>query len=139
MTNKRVVYVDGVDWQHEIGEAAGGNRVYAHPKDLLDNQKCAKHCGIVKVTSVEWVKPQDLDSDVGVSFHDMATTEYKHYEVSSATNRLIKAVTELSEDDWKSLDLPNDLWKDFLLTVRNNASMQKVELKGKNKYDERDT
>lgn len=44
-----VVYMDKVDFDHEIGAALGGNRVYPSIKDLEKNQPCTKQCGIVEV------------------------------------------------------------------------------------------
>lgn len=54
--------MDGVDWQHEIGEAAGGNTVYPSINDLKENNKCWKSCGIVEceITFKKWSKNQDL-------------------------------------------------------------------------------
>lgn len=58
-------YMCGVDWQHEIGMAAGGNSVYASPEDCAKNEKCTDACGLVevKVRFSRWVKPQDFDWD----------------------------------------------------------------------------
>lgn len=51
-----------VDFQWEVGEAMGGNRIYPSVKDLKDNLTCWKECGIVKVkvTQVKWVEPQKM-------------------------------------------------------------------------------
>ncbi len=55
-------YMCGVDWQHELGEAMGGNVVYPSVDDLKKHRKCVKNCGIVevKVQLSKWVEPQDL-------------------------------------------------------------------------------
>ena len=45
----RYGYMDGVDFSWELGEACGGNKVYASVSDLLENQECAEECGIVRV------------------------------------------------------------------------------------------
>lgn len=57
------VFMDGIDFQHEIGHAMGGNTVYADLEDALKNNPCAKSCGIVKVKVelVEWVQDQNFD------------------------------------------------------------------------------
>jgi hypothetical protein len=57
-----VGYMCGVDWQHELGEASGGNRVYASLADLKHHCKCWDSCGVVKVSveMVEWVVDQDI-------------------------------------------------------------------------------
>lgn len=61
------VYIDGVDWQHEIGCALGGNRVYPSIKDLKEHSKCWQECGIVRIRieEVEWVAPQDFSRHTG--------------------------------------------------------------------------
>lgn len=55
-------YMDMVDWQHELGEAPGGARVYASIDDLKEHNTCWNGCGIVEVTVslVRVVEPQDL-------------------------------------------------------------------------------
>lgn len=62
MSEELIVYIDGVDFQHEIGEASGGNKVYPSLKDLKENNKCYESCGVVKakITLVEWVLPQNI-------------------------------------------------------------------------------
>lgn len=58
-------YMCGVDWQHEIGMAAGGNVIYASTEDCAKNRKCTGECGMVevKVQFSRWVKEQNLYSD----------------------------------------------------------------------------
>ncbi len=53
-------YMCGVDWQHEIGMASGGNTVYASPEDCAKRRKCTDQCGIVEVRVYfnKWVKEQ---------------------------------------------------------------------------------
>jgi hypothetical protein len=62
----RIGYVDLVDYQHEIGEAAGGNTIYASAGDLKKHQSCWEGCGIakVKVYLDEIVHPQNLMGNV---------------------------------------------------------------------------
>jgi hypothetical protein len=61
--NEIIGYMDGVDWQHELGNAAGGNRVYGSVEDLKKHSKCWPQCGIVEVEVrlVRWVADQDFD------------------------------------------------------------------------------
>jgi hypothetical protein len=47
--SERYAYCCKIDFVHEIGEALGGNKLFPSVKDLLENHKCAKHCGIVRV------------------------------------------------------------------------------------------
>lgn len=62
-TKEVIVFLDGVDWQHEIGEAAGGNKVYGSVEDLKENNRCWNSCGVVKckITLVEWVEEQNFN------------------------------------------------------------------------------
>jgi hypothetical protein len=55
-------FMDGVDWQHELGEAPGGIKVYMDEEDLLEHRDCVKQCGIVKVrvNKMYWTKPQNF-------------------------------------------------------------------------------
>lgn len=41
--------MDKVDFDHELGEAAGGNRIYPSKEDLVRCQPCTAECGVVKV------------------------------------------------------------------------------------------
>ena len=56
------VYMCGVNWQHEIGEAMDGNMFYPSVETLKSNRRCWKSCGIVevKVSLAKWVEPQDM-------------------------------------------------------------------------------
>ena len=42
-------YMDKVDFDHELGCASGGNRVFPSQKDLERNRPCVDECGIVEV------------------------------------------------------------------------------------------
>ena len=43
------LYMCKIDFDYELGNAAGGNTVYPSLKDLKKNHKCWKECGIVQV------------------------------------------------------------------------------------------
>lgn len=45
----KIGYMDATDYHHELGEALGGNRIYASEQDLLKHQPCADSCGVVEV------------------------------------------------------------------------------------------
>jgi hypothetical protein len=55
--------MDGIDWQHHIGEDADGTTLYKNVGSLV---RCSGHplteCGIVEleVRLVRWVEPQKL-------------------------------------------------------------------------------
>jgi len=42
-------YMCKVNWDYEIGNASGGNRIYPSLEDLKRCTKCWKGCGIVEV------------------------------------------------------------------------------------------
>ena len=59
------MYTCGVDWQHEIGQAAdleGKEPLYSTVEELKAKRDCWKECGIVEVELKlsRWVEPQDL-------------------------------------------------------------------------------
>ncbi len=45
----RTGYMDKVDFEHELGEALGGNKVYSSLEDLRRQKPCTDSCGIVRV------------------------------------------------------------------------------------------
>jgi len=45
----RVGYMDKVDFDYELGNAKGGNKVFPSIKDLKENKPCIEECGIVEV------------------------------------------------------------------------------------------
>lgn len=83
MSQKTVtVYIDGVDWQYEIGHAMDGNRVYPSLEDLAESNSCWESCGVVKatITFEKWVTPQDLSKGKLVSSDELQTPEHHAYE-----------------------------------------------------------
>jgi hypothetical protein len=66
---KIIGYMCGVDWQHELGAAAGGNVVYASADDCRRRRRCTSQCGVVEVEVrlVQWVDPQDFSTEAGFS------------------------------------------------------------------------
>jgi hypothetical protein len=64
MTKSLTLYICGVDWQHELGEASDGTRVYPSLEAIQHHRTCVKQCGVVRVTAVvqeaEWVMPQNF-------------------------------------------------------------------------------
>lgn len=51
-------FMDGTDWDHEIGSASDGNKVYPSVKAIRRELTCLHQCGIVEVEVrfVRWVK-----------------------------------------------------------------------------------
>lgn len=58
----RTGFMCTIDWQHELGEACGGSKVYSSVEDLKENHTCWEECGIteVRVVHVRDVVPQNL-------------------------------------------------------------------------------
>jgi len=55
------VYACGIDFQHEIGNASDGNKIYPSIDALKEHAKCWKGCGIVELnlTLNKWVVEQN--------------------------------------------------------------------------------
>lgn len=62
----RICFVDGVDYQHEIGSTDG--TVYASKAEILEQNPCSEDCGIVKCALIplEWVHKQKLQYDANL-------------------------------------------------------------------------
>lgn len=59
-------YMCMIDFDNELGRAAGGNPVYSSVEDLKENHDCWESCGIVKVR-VEYLSTiveQDLSKGI---------------------------------------------------------------------------
>lgn len=79
---KKKLYLCGVDFQHELGEACGGTKLYPSVEDLKENQSCWKSCGIIEIevseTEYKWIEEQDLWRPEGtVTSAEIKTKEYK--------------------------------------------------------------
>ena len=75
---EKVVYVDCTDFWYEMGEAAGGSKVYGSIEEVLKYSPCAKECGVVEVT-IKY-KKQVLPTE-----HKQGKTisEWEEYQTSS--------------------------------------------------------
>lgn len=49
MQSFRRGYMCKIDFDHELGEASGGSKVYASVADLRKEHDCVDTCGIVRV------------------------------------------------------------------------------------------
>lgn len=58
--------MDKVDFDHELGNALGGNRIYSSIEDLKNRNECWPECGIVevKVSLVRVVQEGDFDTEI---------------------------------------------------------------------------
>jgi hypothetical protein len=63
MSDERKVrgFMCKIDWDHELGNAYGGNTIHPSEESLRDKHKCTDECGIVEVevTLVRVVKESD--------------------------------------------------------------------------------
>jgi len=52
------------DWEHEIGHATDGNKVYPSLKALKEHMRCWNECGVieVEVRAIRIAVPQNFDS-----------------------------------------------------------------------------
>jgi len=60
MESFKIVYMDLVDWQDEVGETSDGkHRIYDSIEQLKSDRKCWEECGIIglKLEVVEIVSP----------------------------------------------------------------------------------
>jgi hypothetical protein len=48
----RIGYMCAIDFDHELGAAMGGSRIWPDVEDLKRNHPCADECGIVEVKIV---------------------------------------------------------------------------------------
>ena len=75
-TRTVVCYMDKVDFDYELGEASGGNRVYASEADLRKRQPCTKECGVVQVeVALKKVVQQSDFSGAGKLAKDWTTKD----------------------------------------------------------------
>jgi hypothetical protein len=122
MPNKKpkeiTVFLDGVDWQHEIGEAVGGNKVYPSIEDLKEYNRCWNGCGIVKCKLVfeEWVVEQNFeemfkDSSKSYTLEDLKTNR-DIMKLESAQKRAEWLLSQLELQNNKITALKNKIEKE---------------------------
>lgn len=85
--NKIKLYICGVDFQHELGCACGGNKLYPSVEDLKENASCWKTCGIIELEvdmdNYKWIVEQDLFNPEGsVTSAEMKTLAYKKRQLN---------------------------------------------------------
>lgn len=52
-----------VDWDHELGEASGGTKLYSSLRDLKAQRRCVAECGAVEV-EVRYVATRVPEAEV---------------------------------------------------------------------------
>jgi hypothetical protein len=64
-------FMCAIDWQHELGEASGGNRIYPSLRDLKEYHPMWEECGVVEVevSLVGWVAEQNLGFEIKKGEH----------------------------------------------------------------------
>lgn len=76
-----------IDWDHELGQALGGNVVYPSQADLVSNKKCTDECGIVEV---------EINLKRVVQESDFSIKPDKMYQVSSRDENGKRTVRKIS-------------------------------------------
>jgi len=96
----RIAYMDLTDFVWELGEAKGGNDIYASVKDLLENKPCANECGYVKVkVLLEKVLKRDSHNfEDGEWTHEEKRRHYKD-KIQKAKDRLTLYTNHLAKLD----------------------------------------
>lgn len=84
MTTKRICYMDKVDFDHEIGNALGGNQLFADIEDLKKHKGCCRQCGIVKVEVVlkEVIQESDFSKGKKYTSHELNTIKVKELQIN---------------------------------------------------------
>jgi hypothetical protein len=93
MTDKRIIYVCGVDWQHELGETTCVT--YASLHSLEKESACTQTCGAVRceVRLLDWEIPQKLcETDT-----DFNLREHLNKMIEKTRKRLTQLEAELSQ------------------------------------------
>lgn len=76
--NQKIVYMDGVDWQHHVDGDKLGATMYSSVERVLAASPCARECGVVRLRVIEedWPVKQDLYSNlVSLESLTLAATE----------------------------------------------------------------
>ena len=73
----RTGYMDKVDFDEELGNALGGNKIYPSEEDLRHQKPCTKQCGVVKVEvrAVEVIQESDFASSLARTPENIAFSE----------------------------------------------------------------
>jgi len=90
VTKEIEVFVDAVDFRHEIGEgnAPGPHYIYNSIKEIKEKQPCVEQCGIIRAKLVAMESVQDSDySDIENRKHNMPLSE-KYMLMKIALNKI---------------------------------------------------
>lgn len=98
----KILYMDKVDFDHELGEALGGSRVYMDEEDLRDHQPCVESCGIVavKVTLDHVIKESDFSERIALiksREHERNKVETKRKGIQILKDRIALIEKEIEE------------------------------------------
>jgi hypothetical protein len=63
-----------VDFDWELGEAKGGNTIYASEKDLRENHDCVDNCGIQEVVTMSKDDFMELVEKSGIDTSTIRTS-----------------------------------------------------------------
>lgn len=107
------VYLCGVSYQHELGEAADGVTVYPSMPSIKKYDTCSNSgCGIVEceIKFNRWVEEQDFEKMVKNSIHADEMTKYQISDVKEKIKELQKFLVDLETlekyDEWAKSNPP---------------------------------
>ena len=94
------VYTCGIDFQHEIGNAASGNTIYASVEDLKKHRPCWKGCGIVELDLKlsKWIVEQDMKEMTKNAIPACDITKYQIAETKKKIENLKKFLKRLQKE-----------------------------------------
>lgn len=122
-TKKRKIeiYLDGVDYQHELTEVDYGTKVYPTLEDAKNHLKCYKSCGIVKcvIENVDWVIKQDLFRK-GSYVTVKGNITYTNKQILRSRVSALKAHKKYVEKQVKNLERRLNKLEKELKNVKNN-------------------
>ena len=96
------VYICGISFRYELGEASGGNQVYPSVEDLNKHSKCCHSgCGVVEldVTLSKWIEEQNHDLQAANSMSWQEANLYLIEETKKDIVKLQNYLAKLEEDN----------------------------------------
>ncbi len=100
-SDSKICFMDKVDFDYEIGNALGGNQLFASLEDLKKHKGCCHQCGIVEVEVVLKKVVQESDFTKGKKYtsHELNTIKMKESQIKihqKIIERLKKEIIKLT-------------------------------------------
>ena len=101
--DSKIVYIDQVDWMHEVGHAADGNMIYPSLESIQTYCSCAEHCGVIKaeISFIETVLPGSDDDEKEV--------ESKRRELRYLLEKKSMLLSRLGGIEWRINKVKDEL------------------------------